>query len=254
MSHKIVTFNLTDNANYHMVNDRDIFSKVDNCSGKKITVKLGNDDVLTGEGKGTVKLYLRKPKVGEDDEWHYLSLKDVLYVPKLERNRLSMSRIQDDHEQKLGIIEEKNGNFPRITKVEQVIAHSSFGSYNDFNIAAFTGKVTRPSKLPGRNGPVLLTLSNVDVARILNKTESEIKDQANGPPLPEGTTPDTQKHDYALASIEDADTTQRAVKAKSFKFKSTVKDMFTRSTLRRSKAVDREKEGGKKEERAGGDP
>ena len=74
-------------ATSHMCTDQRMFTELHPLS-KSLEVKLGDGHVLTAVGQGTVQLIM---KCGRD-KYRKCTLSDVLYVPKLSCNLLSVSK------------------------------------------------------------------------------------------------------------------------------------------------------------------
>ena len=74
-------------ATSHMCTDRRMFTELRPLS-KSLEVKLGDGHVLMAVGQGTIQLIM---KCGRD-KYRKCTLSDVLYVPKLSCNLLSVSK------------------------------------------------------------------------------------------------------------------------------------------------------------------
>ena len=80
------TWYIDGGASSHMIGDRDIFTKVSE-SDLEMEVVLGDDTVVRAVGRGTVHF--------ERESMQPMFLRDVLFVPGLKKNLVSVSMIED---------------------------------------------------------------------------------------------------------------------------------------------------------------
>ena len=95
-------------ASSHMCNDEQFFTKMETLK-KPLEIVLGDGHVVKSHQQGTVSLMMKLP----GNECRKRNLRDVLYVPNLSYNLVSVSKVV-----KVGKIVEFDGKHGQIKSVE----------------------------------------------------------------------------------------------------------------------------------------
>lgn len=85
---KVFTFELDGKAENHMVDDRNLLTSFEEGAG---SVCVGEGRQPTYKGFGTLKVFLKC-----EDDWTFVELTDVYYVPDIPINTLSKDRLKAD--------------------------------------------------------------------------------------------------------------------------------------------------------------
>lgn len=158
---KVFTFELIRYPGYHVVNNSYLLNSFTNATGQ---VSVGGSGRRPYEGFGTLEIFL---KYGNDD-WNFVKLDHVYFVPDVKMNILSMRRLEDVD----GLKTAKEGETYRISRGTDLIAETFHSKKDDHTYVNTVGAFNMANPRFILNRP----LSTSEIASFLNKSLEEINE------------------------------------------------------------------------------